>query len=385
MDSAKSSKEDIPTAKIGKIYICENQGNDQQGNGSEKMPFQSLAKATAFVKGDLSLYEILYRKEILDSYEPAPKTAIKKAVKNYQIQLKKDAKEAERLILEKQKALDNAAAEQAKLEEAKSIVLTQDTSLPKAKPIKLVQAEAHRDVRVKVSGWVHRLRVQGKDMMFVILRDGYGLIQCLLTGKQCQTIDAITLTLESTISVYGTIKKLPNGKSAPGGHELQCDYWELIGKAPGGEEAIGNKVNAEANADLLYQQRHLVLRGDTASACLRFRAIATKAFRDFFDSRHVSEVNPPLMVQTQAEGGSSVFDFSYYGEKAYLTQSSQLYLETVLPSIGDNYCITESFRAEKSHTRRHLSEFTHIEGELGFLDFNDLLNFIEDMVLIRLI
>lgn len=124
-----------------------------------------------------------------------------------------------------------------------------------------------------------------------------------------------------------------------------------------------------------------MIRGDTASACLRFRAIALKAFRDYFDSKNVAEVTPPLMVQTQAEGGSSVFDFDYYGEKAYLTQSSQLYLETVLPSIGDNYCITESFRAEKSHTRRHLSQFTHCEAEFGFIDFEDLLNFIEDMVL----
>jgi asparaginyl-tRNA synthetase len=154
----------------------------------------------------------------------------------------------------------------------------------------------------------------------------------------------------------------------------------LISKAPGGEEAIGNKIHQDASPDLLFQQRHLVLRGDIASSCLRFRAIATKAFRDFFDSKHVSEVSPPLMVQTQAEGGSTVFDFQYYGETAYLTQSSQLYLETVLPSIGDAYCITESFRAEKSHTRRHLSEFTHIEGELGFITFDDLLCFLEDMV-----
>jgi asparaginyl-tRNA synthetase len=110
--------------------------------------------------------------------------------------------------------------------------------------------------------------------------------------------------------------------------------------------------------------------------------LATKAFRNFFDRKHLQEVYPPLLVQTQAEGGSTVFDLDYYGQKAFLTQSSQLYLETVLPSVGDAYCITESFRAEKSHTRRHLSEFQHIEGELGFIDFKELLVFIEDMVIV---
>ena len=162
---------------------------------------------------------------------------------------------------------------------------------------------------------------------------------------------------------------------------MQCDYWELLGKAPGGDEAFGNKISADSSPDILLDQRHLVIRGDTASACLRFRSLALKAFRDYFYKRSLSEVTPPLMVTTQAEGGSSVFDFNYYGKTAYLTQSSQLYLETVLPSIGDNYCITESFRAEKSHTRRHLSQFTHCEAELAFINFDQLLDFLEDMVL----
>jgi asparaginyl-tRNA synthetase len=214
VDSAKSSKEDVTViVKIGKLYICEQQGNDKEGSGSEKMPYQSLQKAANAVKGELAQYEVLHRKVILDPYQAAAKTAVKKAIKNYQIQVKKDAKDAERAILDKQKSGEAEALEKQKLEEAKSIVLTQDKTLPAAKAIKLFSAEQNRDCRVKVSGWVHRLRVQGKDMMFIVLRDGYGYIQCVLTGKQCQTIDAITLTLESTVVVYGSIKKLPEGKS----------------------------------------------------------------------------------------------------------------------------------------------------------------------------
>jgi asparaginyl-tRNA synthetase len=161
---------------------------------------------------------------------------------------------------------------------------------------------------------------------------------------------------------------------------LSTDFYELIQRAPGGDDAFNNKISEDTTGSILFDQRHLALRGETASAVLRVRASVLKAFRQTYEDMGITEVTPPCMVQTQVEGGSTLFAFNYYGEQAYLTQSSQLYLETCLPSLGDVFCIQESFRAEKAHTRRHLSEYTHVEAELAFLDFEDFLTHIENFI-----
>lgn len=213
MADSNQSKVVKDAVKIGTIYVCEAQGRDLEGTGTEKMPFLSLQKAVAHVKGNVSEYDYLVRKAILDPYEPAAKAGLKKAVKGYDLALKKAAKDAEKAIQDLSNAAEKAAAEQLKLDEARSVVLVQDQTLAPAKKIQLHAAAANRGSRVKVSGWVHRLRVQGKDMMFIVLRDGYGLLQCVLTGQQCHTYSALTLTLESTVTIYGQILALPDGKS----------------------------------------------------------------------------------------------------------------------------------------------------------------------------
>lgn len=354
------------------IYINEKTGKDDESvTGSEQQPFQSAAYACyLFSEEKLMVY-----KPEENQYLEISASALKKAKKGSE-GLRKKAEKAKAAAEQKlQKQADDAA----KLLESTKISITEDESLPKAEKIKLSRASEKVGTRVKVDGWIHRLRGQ-KGMTFLIVRDGSGFLQCVLTGDLARAYQTTQLTLESTVSVTGILNKLPEGKSAPGGVELVADYYKVIGLAPAGEDAFTNKVQEGADPSLLLDQRHLALRGETLSAVMKVRAALLKAVRQVYDEEGVTEVTPPCMVQTQVEGGSTLFKMGYYGEEAFLTQSSQLYLETCLPALGDVYAIQESFRAEKSHTRRHLSEYTHIEAELCFLDFDDLLTHIERFI-----
>lgn len=366
----KTEKLSINEIPADAIYVNESSGKDEDGaSGTQTSPFASTAYA---------LYKNAEAKVAIwkdDAYEMVSASALKKAKKGAE-GLKKKADKAVK-ALEQEEA--RKAEEAKKVDAAKSIVITEDSSLAPAKKIKIDDGEKYRDQRVKAYGWIHRLRVQ-KGLVFVVLRDGYGFLQCVLTGDLANAYQTQTLTQESTIGLYGTLQKVPEGKSAPGGHELVVDYYEIIGLAPGGADAFSNKVTEDADPSYLLDQRHLTLRGDNLSAIMKVRAAFMDAIRETYKEEKCLEVTPPCMVQTQVEGGSTLFGLKYYGEEAFLTQSSQLYLETVVPALGDVFCVQESFRAEKSHTRRHLSEYTHIEGELGFLTFEDMLEHIERLL-----
>ncbi|XP_042879700.1 asparagine--tRNA ligase, cytoplasmic-like isoform X2 [Penaeus japonicus] len=368
---ATEATEQIAQMSLGEIYTSEKHGSDETGDGTSDRPLKTAMQAMR--KAGKEPFPTIYvdAKEEGQKYEVIAKSQLKKLTKLWKDECKKI--EA-RLKKEKEDAEKRAKA----IEEAKKIVITEDKSLPAPTCIKIRDGKEHRGKRVKINGWVHRLRRQGKNMMFIVLRDGSGYLQSVLTDQLCQTYEAIILNTESTVTLYGMLQEVPEGKEAPGGHELQVDYWELVGESPaGGAEA---EINQLSNPDVQLDKRHLMIRGENCSKVLRLRSILMKAFVDHYTDRGYEWISPPALVQTQCEGGSTLFDFNFFGEKAYLTQSSQLYLETCIPSFGDVFCIEQSYRAEQSRTRRHLASYTHVEAECPFISFDELLDRIEDLV-----
>ena len=311
--------------------------------------------------------------KIVDLSKPINKSA-KKAMEKNLARVEKNGKKRAELASKKaeQEAADAEKLKQ-QLSEAESIKIVEDTSLPPAKALKIKYIKSGDD-RVRVFGWVHSIRRHGQ-IMFITLRDGTGYIQCVLEGKLTQTTAALTINVEATAMIVG---KVHDEARAPGGKELSADYWEMIGNAPNDFDSI---VRKDANPDLLLDNRHLVLRTEKAAMIMQLRDHMTRIIRNHFFDHDCTEVFCPCIVQTQCEGGATLFSFDFYGEPAYLTQSSQLYLETCCPSMGDVFCIEPSFRAEKSKTPRHLCEFTHIEAEYPFIDFNELMSRIEDLVI----
>ncbi|XP_071521166.1 asparagine--tRNA ligase, cytoplasmic isoform X2 [Panulirus ornatus] len=367
---ADETTEKMTEMTLGEIYTSENSGSDETGDGTQDKPFKTALQAMR--KAGKEPFPVIYVDGKDDQkYEVISKSQLKKLTK-----LWKD--ECRRLEAHLKKEEEDEKKRAKMLEEARKITISEDPNLPKPTCIKIKDCKDYRTKRVKVHGWVHRLRRQGKSIMFIVLRDGTGFLQSVLTDKLCQTYEAVILNTESTVTLYGTLLEVPEGKEAPGGHELQVDFWELVGESPaGGAEA---KINQLSNPDVQLDERHLMIRGENCSKALRLRSILMKAFVDHYTDRGYEWMSPPTLVQTQCEGGSTLFDFDYFGEKAYLTQSSQLYLETCIPSFGDVFCIEQSYRAEQSRTRRHLAAFTHIEAECPFITFDDLLDRLEDLV-----
>ncbi|KAL2021050.1 hypothetical protein VTK56DRAFT_7705 [Thermocarpiscus australiensis] len=380
------------TKSDSKCYIDPTAGkDDESADGSESKPYQSLYYALIqhLDKPAPTYLTRAAAKDGADSSDPAweepAKSAMKKALGRVDAYKKKLAKEQE----SKKKEEEERKQRLKNLEDAKKIVLKEDPSLPPAvriklnnKNVELGDGKAKKGTRVKVYGRIHHLQ-RHKLTTFITLKDGYGYLQCVLpAGDLTNTYDALMFAQETALILYGEMRSVPPGVNVPDDRELHVDYYKVLGAAPCDLDAITNKVSKEQDpwdAQML-DNRHLVLRGENASAVMKLREFVELAFIDSYREMEFRKVSPPAMVQTQVEGGATLFKYDYYGEEAYLTQSSQLYLETVIQSLGNVYCIEKSFRAEKSLTRRHLSEYTHIEAELDFIEFDDLLEHIEELI-----
>jgi len=194
----------------------------------------------------------------------------KKMTKLYQQHVRKTEKGAENEAKKAAQAAIEAKAREANLAAAKKIVLELDESLPEATTVKIRDAKPLRDSRITVNAWIHRIRRQGNNLMFLVVRDGTGYLQCVLTDKLCQTYDALVLQPEATVELHGKLEAVPEGKNAEGGHELKVDFWKMIANAPPG--GVENVVNKEADPDTLFDNRHLVIRGEKTSKILKIRS-----------------------------------------------------------------------------------------------------------------
>jgi asparaginyl-tRNA synthetase len=227
-----------------------------------------------------------------------------------------------------------------------------------------------QDKKVAVRGWVYRKR-EGKELIFLIVRDSTGFIQCTVKKGSPAWNEAERLTIESSLTLKGTAKP---DKRAPGGYEISTESISIIGLA----ELF--PITKDQSEQFIRDVRHLWLRSRRMNLVMKVRADVLEFTRDFFKSQDFTEVSPPMFISAAVEGGSTLFGVKYFGQDLYLTQSSQLYLEILIYSLEKVYCIAPSFRAEKSRTIRHLTEYWHIEGEWPFADMHDLMRFEEELM-----
>jgi asparaginyl-tRNA synthetase len=252
---------------------------------------------------------------------------------------------------------------------------TEANSAPIATIASLAQHEGHT---ITLRGWLYNLRASGK-LLFPIFRDGTGTIQGIVP-KAAVPEEVFTtlkeLTLESSVIVTGKVRA---DSRAPSGFELDVEDVQVIQKVP--DETPFPITLKEHGVDFLMEHRHLWLRTPRQSAILRVRATIMRAAAEYFDTNGFIRTDPPILTPNACEGTSELFEMDYFDDdKAYLTQSGQLYIEATALALGKVYSFGPTFRAEKSKTRRHLTEFWMIEPEVAFLELDGLLNLAEGFI-----
>jgi asparaginyl-tRNA synthetase len=247
-----------------------------------------------------------------------------------------------------------------------------------AQRIAIADARLHAGELVSIPGWLYNLRKSGK-IAFPILRDGSGLLQCVAVREHVgeELFESIKgLTQESAIVLTGRIRA---EERAAGGFEMDVEALEVIQRVPESEPyPITPK---DHGIDFLMDHRHLWLRSKRQHAIARVRHEVVRGIRDYFDSNGFTLVDTPIFTPAACEGTSTLFEVDYFDdEKVYLTQSGQLYNEANAMALGKVYCFGPTFRAEKSKTRRHLTEFWMVEPEMAFAGIEDVKQLAEGLV-----
>ncbi len=235
----------------------------------------------------------------------------------------------------------------------------------------------HEGQSVTIRGWLYNLRESGK-LLFPQFRDGSGIIQGVVPKNAVppEVFDSVkTLTQESSVIVEGKVR---TDKRAPGGYELDVSNVQVLQRVP--ESDPYPITPKEHGTDFLMEHRHLWVRSQRQAAILRVRAEIIKAARDFLDERGFTLTDPPIITPAACEGTTTLFPVDYFDDQAYLTQSGQLYIEATAMALGKVYSFGPTFRAEKSKTRRHLTEFWMVEPEIAYATLDDLMDVAEAFI-----
>lgn len=239
--------------------------------------------------------------------------------------------------------------------------------------ISIKEAIERKKGRVSLRGWVHR-EAKLKDKIFIILRDSSDIIQCVVKKGEVGEKEfgaADKLLVESSVEIEGSIRE---DKRAPTGYEVDVSKMKVIGYS----EVF--PIAKDINEELLLDRRHLWLRSRKMTAIMKIRSAVFGAIHEYFRSKDFYEFQSPVIIPGGAEEGPTLFEVKYYDKKAYLAQTWQLYAESAMFALEKIYCIAPSFRAEKSKTSRHLTEYWHAEMEVAWADLDDLINYADELV-----
>jgi asparaginyl-tRNA synthetase len=246
------------------------------------------------------------------------------------------------------------------------------------KRITIAEAGRHVGETVRIPGWLYNLRRSGK-IIFPLVRDGTGIMQCVAvkTNLPEQTFETLRdLTQESSLIVTGTVRAEPR---APGGYELDVQDVEVVQRVP--EDDPYPITPKEHGIEFLMDRRHLWIRSRRQHAILRVRHEVVRAIRDYLDTHGFTLVDTPIFTPAACEGTTTLFETKYFDDEVvYLTQSGQLYNEATAMAFGKVYCFGPTFRAERSKTRRHLTEFWMVEPEMAYATLEDVKEVAEDLI-----